>query len=67
MIAIRNFFKEFSTRSEINFQEFSEKIAQLGVNITDEEKEVLFKKLDKNGDGQIDYIEWTEGLNLRDL
>jgi hypothetical protein len=27
----------------------------------------LFKRFDVNGDGEIDYIEWTQGLQLRDM
>jgi hypothetical protein len=70
-LAIRKFFKSLESPDRtITEAEFTKKIRELGVlkeTVSDDELHDLFKKFDIDGNGAIDYIEWTQMLRLEDM
>eukprot|EP01102_Stenamoeba_stenopodia_P010392 TRINITY_DN3124_c0_g1_i1.p1 TRINITY_DN3124_c0_g1~~TRINITY_DN3124_c0_g1_i1.p1 ORF type:complete len:544 (-),score=116.62 TRINITY_DN3124_c0_g1_i1:2-1633(-) len=70
LIAIRKLFLEkFASKNngKVTMPEFVAGLKEIGVTLPTEDIEKLFKKFDKEGDGTIDYIEWTQSIQLEDM
>ena len=68
--AIRRTFHDFATGGSetISFEQFRGGLNdRLGLSLTDEELRKLFTRFDIDGNGHIDYLEWTSVLDLDNL
>jgi hypothetical protein len=54
-------------RKEISLSEFTLGLKAIGFSASDEAAKSLFDKLDVNGDGIINYLEWNDYLAVDDL
>ncbi len=54
-------------RKEISLSEFTLGLKAIGFSASDEAAKSLFNKLDVNGDGIINYLEWDDYLAVDDL
>eukprot|EP00211_Chloroparvula_japonica_P001169 CAMPEP_0119157306 /NCGR_PEP_ID=MMETSP1310-20130426/52690_1 /TAXON_ID=464262 /ORGANISM="Genus nov. species nov., Strain RCC2339" /LENGTH=559 /DNA_ID=CAMNT_0007149921 /DNA_START=3 /DNA_END=1679 /DNA_ORIENTATION=+ len=52
---------------KVNREEFRAIMNHLGIALSKEEFDRLFRSLDTENTGSVDYIEWTTGLNLEDM
>jgi Ca2+-binding EF-hand superfamily protein len=52
-------FFDFANSGEVNFQTFSRAIAKMGVVVEDEDLSGFFEYYDRNGNGTLDYNEFT--------
>merc|ERR1719410_2060981 len=54
-------------RMSLSRKDFKRGLELLGVKVSDEDQESLFKEFDKNQNDQIDVHEWLEYLRIEDL
>ena len=54
-------------KTEINLEEFQAGLKNIGIQLSPEDSETLFRGIDNTSDGKIDYIEWTSSLQLEDM
>jgi proline dehydrogenase len=69
--AIKNLWiNEFGSSvaaTAVDAERFRKFIASIGVSMSADEVDQLFRQIDKNHDGNIDYIEWTRLLSTTSL
>jgi hypothetical protein len=69
LLAIRKLYLEKFKKNNpsVTINEFHESLRELGVSLSIEETEKLFRRLDADLSGEIDYIDWTQIVRLEDL
>lgn len=55
-------FFDFANSGEVNFPTFVRAIAKMGVVVEDEDLEGFFEYYDKNGNGTLDYNEFSNAI-----
>lgn len=69
LLATKTLFKTFDKNADgqLDWEEFQQTLPALGLSITDEEAKMLFSFFDPDSKGVVDYVDWTERLNISDL
>ncbi|KAK9839435.1 hypothetical protein WJX81_001871 [Elliptochloris bilobata] len=69
LVAIRNLFSQFDINKDnvIEREEFASVYSELFTDATPERLEGLFKYLDKDDVGVVDFLSWSRGLRLHDV
>ena len=53
--------------THVDLEKFRDALQRLGKNLSPEASETLFRGLDSDKNGILDYIEWTKSLQLDDM
>lgn len=58
---LRSFkFFDFANKGEVDFSTFQRAIAKIGVVVEEEDLERFFEEYDQNGNGTLDYKEFSD-------